>query len=234
MAISDLQPAFLLHSRPYRNTSLLANFFTFEHGRVDAVVRGARSQKSKIRGLLQPFTPLYINWYGHGNLVTIKSVEPNGYIKKLFGHALLYGIYCNELLMRLLRGHGEYIDLYHAYEKLIVSLSSEKANEANLRLFEKKLLTDLGYALHLNYELESGQLIDVDAWYHYFADRGPVKLSDVSLNKEKAFKGSSLLAIENDDYQNKQVLRDAKCLMRYALRELLGDKPLKSRELFGA
>jgi len=231
MASSELNSAFLLHSRPYRNTSLLATFFTFEQGRVDAVARGVRTTKSKIRGLLQLFTPIVINWYGHGELVTLKTVEAEIYLKPLSKTAIRYGLYCNELLVRLLHGHGAHPVLYRAYEKLIAELSENLVIEAQLRRFEKILLIELGYALHLDSD-KTGLSIDPDAWYEYLADQGPIKLSGNTFNKEQAFKGSSLLGIASDNYETPAILADAKRLMRYALKTLLGHKKLNTRDFF--
>lgn len=231
MAISELNSAFLLHARPYRNTSLLATFFTLQEGRIDAVVRGVRTTKSKVRGLLQLFTPIMINWYGHGELVTIKTVEAEIYLKPLSKIAIRYGLYCNELLVRLLHGHGAHPILYMAYEKLICELSQNILTEVQLRSFEKTLLIELGYALHLDSD-KIGLSIDPDSWYEYLVDQGPIKLSGNTFNKDKAFKGSSLLAIANDNYENPEILSDAKRLMRYALRTLLGHKKLNTRDFF--
>lgn len=232
MSTNQLEPAYLLHARPYRNTSILANFFTQNHGRVDAVVRGARGQNSKIRGLLQPFTPIVINWYGHGELVTIKTVESNRYLAQLTSDSMLCGIYVNELLSRLIRGRDAHGELYQAYEELLLQLSTNISHESVLRLFEKKLLETLGYGLQLEYELDTGSQVVDELWYQYIYDRGPVKITQADINHEKAFLGKNLLAIAKDDFSSKDVLRDAKRLMRYALRELLGEKPLNSREFF--
>lgn len=232
MSISALEPAYLLHARPYRNTSLIANFFTQNHGRIDGVIRGARAPQSKIRGLLQPFTPIVISWYGHGELVTIKTVEANGYIAKSTGDSVVYGIYANELMTRLVRGRDAHLELYQAYEKLLTSLSEGDSTEAQLRIFEKQLLESLGYGLQLEYELDTGVNVDAEKWYHYVHDKGPVKVAVADINQEKAFIGQSLLAIAANDFSAKETLRDAKRLMRYALRQLLGEKPLNSREYF--
>lgn len=232
MAISELTTAFLIHSRPYRNTSMLANFLTLDHGRIDAVIRGARSAQSKVRGLLQPFVPLVLSWYGHGELVTIKQVEANGYLKPLSGECVLYGLYANELLLRTVRGQDAHPELFEAYYHLLQQLSSTAAEEAHLRIFEKRLLQTLGYAMNLEQDLDTAETVAADCWYQYIPDRGPVKLQADDLHKEKAFLGANLLAIAQEDFSAAEVLRDAKRLMRYAIRQLLGDKPLKSRELF--
>tara|TARA_R110000868_G_scaffold84822_6_gene238943 strand:- start:12411 stop:13106 length:696 start_codon:yes stop_codon:yes gene_type:complete len=228
----ELQLAYLLHSRPYRNTSLLANFFTLEFGRVDAVVRGVRSEKSKIRHLLQPFTPLLVSWVGKGELVTMTQVESQSSIAGLTGDSILYGFYINELLMRLLRAHDPYEGLYHEYEALLLKFQNKQTTEAALRMFEKCLLQEIGYGLELCYDCESGDAVEPDQWYQYVPDKGPSLIAANSAHKQKAFSGRNLLALHHDELDTDDVLRDAKRLMRHAFARLLGDKPLKSRELF--
>jgi DNA repair protein RecO (recombination protein O) len=230
MLHSELEPAFLLHSRPYRNTSMLVNFFTLNYGRIDAVVRGARSPKSKNKGLLQLFTPVLINWYGSGELVTIKNIEPNGFINLLQGDGVFYGIYINELLIKLLHTHDPHLDVFNSYTNLLQQFSHQTPTEKDLRCFEKQLLIALGYGLHLDSDSETGEALQEDYYYHYIPDKGPVKVDSSTQNN--IFCGKNLMAINQNQFDNPDILRDAKRLMRYALQQLLGDKTLKSRELF--
>ncbi len=226
------EPAYLLHARPYRNTSLLADFFTLNHGRVNGVVRGARGEKSKLRGFVQPFTPLMINWIGHGDLVTIRQVEPARTTQNLKGEAILYGFYINELLARLLKVREAHADLYQAYETLLNYFVQGECAEQHLRVFEKRLLLNLGYALQLTHEHHTDCSVEANAWYTFVPDAGPQRVLDQAAT-DFAVRGASLLALHNENFTSIEILQDAKRLMRRALRSLLGDKPLKSRELFG-
>jgi len=229
-----LEPAYLLHSIPYRNTSLLAYFFTLNHGLIHTIVRGARREKSPFRGLLQPFSPLDISWHGKGDLVTIQKVEPTLFHRHLAGEALFYGLYLNELMMRLWKSALPDPDLYQAYETILNRLVEKSGDELSLRIFEKRLLLALGYDLQLNAEYETLSPIEADSWYQFFPDRGPerIRISDPQNLPNFVFRGSSLIALDQEQCYCDESLRDAKQIMRVALARLLGSKPLKSRELF--
>lgn len=228
----ELEPAYLLHARPYRNTSLLADFFTLRQGRVNGVVRGARGPTSKLRGIVQPFIALEIGWIGKGELVTLRQIEPANSVAYLSGAAILHGFYLNELLLRTLRVREAHEDLYLAYNNALQQLSGEHFSEITLRLFEKRLLQSLGYALQLGYEHDTGEKVEADGWYEFFADRGPQRIILDGTPPLGVFCGASLLALENEVLLSPAALRDAKRLMRQAMTHLLGTKPLKSRELF--
>src|SRR5476649_1411082 len=103
-----LQPAFILHHRPYRETSVLLELFTLEYGRITALARGVRQTRSRLKPLLQLFVPLLISWQGKGELVTLTAAESNGYPNRLLGTGLLNGLYLNELLVRILQKHDSY------------------------------------------------------------------------------------------------------------------------------
>lgn len=228
----ELEPAYLLHARPYRNTSLLADFFTLRHGRVNGVVRGIRSPASKLRAIVQPFIRLEINWVGKGDLVAIRQIEPAISIGNLNGAGILHGFYLNELLLRLLRVREAHEDLYFAYETALCHLSGANFSEVILRLFEKRLLHSLGYALHLSHEYKRNVPVEPAAWYEFFPDRGPQRVALEARSAECIYPGTSLLALEHEKLTDPSALRDAKRLMRHAIARLLGNRPLKSRELF--
>jgi DNA repair protein RecO (recombination protein O) len=228
----SLEPAYLLHARPYRNTSVLADFFTLQHGRVNGVVRGARGANSKLRGIVQPFLPLEISWVGKGELVTVSKIEPARTLGAIAGAAISYGFYINELLVRLLRVREAHADLYAAYETILQDLITGNVTEVSLRIFEKHLLQELGYGLQLTHEYDTGEPTVPDLWYSFFPDRGAQRIALQTEPPEWAFSGASLLALDKEEWSDAAVLRDAKRLMRQALGRVLGDKPLKSRELF--
>ena len=225
-----LEPAYLLHAIPYRNTSLLASFFTLNHGLVQAVVRGARGERSKLRGVVQLFSPLEISWYGKGDLVTVQKIEAS-YSRNLSGEAVFYGLYLNELMLRLWRHRVPDENLYHAYDAILSSLQTEKISEIPLRIFEKKLLRALGYDLQLTIEYETGISVKAEKWYRFSADRGAECLQHAHRIPE-AIAGTSLLALDQEQLDTPEILSDAKRIMRGALARLLGERPLKSRELF--
>lgn len=217
----ESQPVYVLHTRPYRETSLLVECFSKNHGRLSLIAKGVRQTKSRRAGLLQPFIPLLISWVGRTELYTLCQLESESAQKLFSGEQLLCGLYTNELLMRLLQREDPHPELYEAYEKLLSGLSQCTHVEKALRLFEKKLLISLGYAF-------SCEAVQKDYYYIFEASHG---LIQTSVKSNHSFSGESILALENETLEDEH-LKEIKQLMRTALFGLLNDKPLKTRELF--
>lgn len=226
-----LQSAYVLHTRPYRDTSLLVEIFTHDYGRIGLVARGVRSSKSRYASLLQPFNPLLISWSGQGELPTLSGAETAGMAPQLNGDLLLSGFYLNELLMRLLQRGDAHPRLFEVYITSLASLAERNEQEPILRQFEHRLLQETGYGLILDHDVLSGESIDPEGSYQYLPDRGPVLASEQDNNGIDVH-GQTLLAIARDDYSHSRVRQEAKRLMRAVLAVHLGDRPLKSRELF--
>lgn len=226
-----LQSAYVLHTRPYRDTSLLVEIFSHDYGRLGLVARGVRTSKSRYANLLQPFTPLLLSWSGRGELATLSGAEAAGVAPRLNGEMLLSGFYLNELLMRLLQRGDAHPVLFETYITSLASLADQAEQEPILRTFEHRLLREIGYGLILDHDVMSGEAIDPAARYHYLPDRGPVRSTG---NEEDGIlvQGKTLLAIAKDDYANTEIRQEAKRLMRAGLAVHLGERPLKSRELF--
>ncbi|MFT4046501.1 MAG: DNA repair protein RecO [Solimonas sp.] len=218
-----LEPAYLLNRRPYSDSSLLLEAMTREHGRVGLVARGARSTKSKLRGLLQPFQPLLLSWSASGELATLSGAESAGPPVLLAGERVFYGWYLNELLLRLLQRQDAHPRLFDAYAQAIRQLpgDAEPAQDA-LRLFEKTLLAEIGYGLLLPDDL------DATRRYHYDAHGGvcPAPAGDLS-----AYSGASLIALREERLATPEARRDALRLLRAALAAQLGNKPLQTPQL---
>lgn len=227
----SLQPAFVLHHRPYRDTSALLEIFTPEFGRVGLVARGLRSAKSRLQGVVQPFSPLLISWSGRGELATLTGCEPNGALVRLDGARVLSGFYLNELLLRLLHRHDPHPALFECYAQTLHLLQQPDMEQRALRIFEKHLLREIGYALMLEHEAESGAPIELGEAYNYHLERGPLKCHAGEYAGVR-MQGSSLLALLNETLHDETSLREAKQLMRAALGLYLGNKPLQSRELY--
>lgn len=226
-----LQPAYVLHTRAYRDTSLLLELFTPEHGRVSAVARGAKGPRSRLKGLLQAFVPLLISWYGKTELMSLSTAESHGIPHALAGDMLMCGIYLNELLMRLLHRYDAHPQLYTAYQAALVALQNNQAKQPTLRLFEKRLLNELGYALQLDRDMTTGMQIEPEQFYYFDPAHG-LSLSAKTMSIQHRFCGRSLLALHHDELTEATLLQDAKRLLRIALNRLLENKPLRSRELF--
>ncbi|VAX09311.1 DNA recombination and repair protein RecO [hydrothermal vent metagenome] len=237
----SLQASYILHSRPYRNTSKLLDIFSREQGRRVLVARGARKEKSRLQGHLQPFVPLLLSWQGSGEVQTMTAAESNAQAVPLSGEKLLTAFYLNELLLRLLAKNDPHPDLYDAYAQTLKNLSeSSTQGEAHLRIFECFLLQELGYGLVLDHDVETGEALQSEQGYCYQPEYGPVKRSGRECEQGLLVDGATLLALQSgylalhnsEDEKQRKILREAKQLMRMSLARHLGNRPLKSRELY--
>jgi DNA repair protein RecO (recombination protein O) len=216
-----LQAAYVLHRRPYRDSSLLLECFSREHGRLGL---GARGGRGKLAGVLQPFSPLLLSWTGTGELKTLTQAEPDGYAAPLHGVALAAGFYLNELLLRACARLDAHPAVYDAYAAALAALPGG-AIEPALRRFERDLLAALGYGLPLTHTAD-GAAIDPAARYDYQPERGAVPAVDGALP------GAALLALHADALDEPAHWPALKRLLRAQLAWHFGDRPLKSRALF--
>lgn len=216
----DAAAAYVLHSRPYRETSLLVDLLTLEHGKVSVVARGARKPGSRLRSTLQPFQSLQVGWQGRTDLKTLCMAEPVESLLMLQGKSLLCGLYLNELLQRLLRPFDSHPRLFVYFRYALNELRLGQDLEGALRTFERQLLEQLGFALDTR-SLQPGLSYRLDP------ERGLIVC-----NRADAYPAEHLQAIAEDHYDDPAVRRSAKRLMRNRLTPLLGDRPLHSRELF--
>lgn len=218
------QSAFVLHSRPYRESSALVDFFTPE-GRLRAVLRGARG---KAGTLARPFVPLEVEFRGRGELKNVGRLESAGQAYWLDGNALFSGMYLNELLIRLLPAEDAHPTMFDHYAATLPALAAKRPLEPILRAFEWRLLTELGYGFALDQDI-AGQPIVSTGLYRLLPDTG---LEPVGQFQPGLFNGAELLAMAEADWEVPGALAAAKRLMRQALAPHLGGRPLVSRELF--
>ena len=236
MSIVNTQIAYILHKRPYRETSSILDVLTKDYGRVSLMARGCRGKRSKIAGNLMLFTPLVVSWQGKGNLPYLKSIE-RADLKApvLKNKSLLSAMYVNELLMYFLHKHDVHDAIFEQYHHCLYALENNNNLEIALRKFEIKLLELLGFGLNLHAEADTGELILADEMYHYYLEHGPVKCRDNVVSQPR-ISGSCLLALSNEQFQiiaeNTHYLAELKRLMRFVINHHLGNKKLKSRELF--
>lgn len=228
---ASLEVAYILHSRAYRDTSLLVDIFSREHGRLGAVAKGAKQVKSKFNGILQPFSLLLFSWSGRGELMTLTGAESEKPTLDLKGQALISGFYINELLTRLLQRHDPHHALFDVYHETLCMLEQGGHDEPVLRRFEFCLLKETGYGLILDHDIETGEVIQSNAQYCYHIEHGPVKLVEPVSQQGLVIDGAALLAIRDEVLQEPRHLKQAKQLMRAVIAHQLGDKPLRSREL---
>lgn len=223
------EPSFVLHSYPFRETSLVLEVFSRQHGRVALVARGARRPRSALRGLLMGFQPLLLSWFGRHELRTLHSAEWQGGQPQLHGTALLCGFYLNELLLNLMARDDPHGSLYEYYQQTLQRLAQENDHAFTLRCFEKHMLQELGYALLLDAEADTGKPIVPTRNYRYILEHGPIaETPDAS---GMPVSGKTLLDIAADDYSDAKSARQSKQLMRMLLDHHLAGKALHTREL---
>ncbi|OTA19401.1 DNA repair protein RecO [Xenorhabdus beddingii] len=224
------QRAFVLHGRPYSETSLLLDFFTENEGRVRVLAKGARSRRSHLKGCLQPFTPLLIRWSGRGEIKTLRDAEPISLALPLTGSVLYSGLYVNELLSRVVEQGTAYPALFFDYlQCLQVLAASEYTPEYALRRFELALLTNMGYGVDYLHCAGSGEPVSDAMTYRYREEKGFIASLVID---HYSFTGYELKALAVGEFPDPATLKAAKRFTRIALKPYLGGKPLKSRELF--
>ncbi len=231
-----LQPAYVLHTRPFQNSSLLVDFFTYDYGRVRAIAKGARREKSRYRSFLQLFHPLLISFSGRGEVKTVAGVESGMAAMTLRNERLFSGLYLNELLTRLLQDHEEHTQLYKYYQQALLSLQGTETIEVVLRRFELNLLAELGYGINLQDDIGSHQPIAPDTLYRFTPDIGFEQCEPAATAgaDERLYAGRHLIELRQLQWTDAASARAAKRLLRQALAAHLGEKPLASRSLFTA
>lgn len=225
------QPAFVLHSYPFRETSLVVELFTREFGRVGVVAKGARRPKSSLRGILLAFQPLIVSWSGKGELQTLTRAEWQGTYRPLTGLALICGFYVNELMLKLLARRDPHEHLFDAYAETVATLRPGRDPAATLRGFERDLLRELGYALTLDRDVESGHPIAAEERYTYIVERGPVLAGEDAPRGAVELLGQTLIDMQSGDFSSAMTQQQSKALMRALINHYLGDQVLHTRQL---
>ncbi len=228
---AELQPAYILHTRPYRDTSMLVDFLTPEFGRITAVARGVRSRKTPKRNLLNPFTRLLISFQGNTDLKLLTHFEAEGAHFTLSAKHLFSGFYLNELLVRLLPELDTHPEVYDLYERALQELNAGQDLEPILRHFELRLLNELGYGIDFVMDVQSGEMISNRLGYCLDPTRG-FYAADSEVPVGSQLCGEHINIISHGDFSQPEVKHTAKRITRILLKPLLGSKPLMSRELF--
>jgi DNA repair protein RecO (recombination protein O) len=228
----DQQPAYVLHARPYRETSLLLECLTRDHGRVGVVARGVRRERARLqRAQLEPFQPLALDLLLRGELATLRGAEPAGPPRRLVGDAGLAGLYINELVVRLTGRQDPLPDLFDAYARTLGRLAEATALAWQLRRFERDLLSAIGYALQLDAEADTGEPVAPEGWYRYEVEHGPVV---APARAPRAIRGSDLLDLAADRCPDVAGLAALRRLMRELIRFHLGGGELHAWRVLAA
>lgn len=225
-----LTPGFVLHQRPFKNTSQLVEVITPEHGRVALVAQGSRRRTSARRALLQSFVPLKLSWVRRADLGRLTEVEAAAAALELSGDHLLGGFYVNELVLRLSARGDANSEVYSCYSECLAALAGSGGVARTLRLFELALLRALGYGLELERDIRTGERLDPDGRYVFEHENGPRAAASVA-EEAGAYTGSELLSLHGGQLEDRDSLRAARRLLGQALDAYLGDRPLKSRSV---
>ena len=225
----DLEPGFVLHTYPYRETSLVVEAFVRSRGRVALLAKGARRPRSALRGTLIAFHPLRFSWSGGGELGLLNSVEWAGGLKPLSGLGLMCGFYLNELLLRLLARDDPHEALYDAYGECLARLADAQPRDEVLRRFERRLLAEVGYAPLLDREADSGDPVDAARRYAYDPERGPVRETRFADPDLPSVSGQTLLDLSRDEFGRPETRDESRRLMRALIARRLGHQTLHTR-----
>jgi DNA repair protein RecO (recombination protein O) len=226
------QAAYVLHARPWSETSLLVDVFTREHGRFRLLAKGARRQKTGQRALLQPFQPLIISWTGRRSLGTLTGVELRQMTPRLRHRSLASAYYMSELLFKFLHAHDAHEILFEAYEGAIEKLLNAEAEESVLRGFECSLLSEIGYGMQLKHDASSLRPVEADARYYYFPEKGPIKVGANEPQEGFTVSGSTLQALENGSFNSQEVQQESKQLLRMLLTRQIRGRVFNTRKVY--
>lgn len=222
----EQQPAYVLHSRPYRETSLLLELLTREHGRLGVVARGVRGERARLRrAMLEPFECLAVGLLRRGELATLTAVELPAAPMPIARKAVLAGLYLNELIVRLTARDDPLPTAFDAYARTLRRLSAGEPLAWTLRRFERDLLQALGYGLPLQHEAHGGEALDPAKLYRFTVGEGALPCRDAD---GEALRGSDLLALAADRMPDDQGLLALRRLMRQVIRFHLGGAELRS------
>jgi DNA repair protein RecO (recombination protein O) len=225
------QHGYVLHSYPFRESSLIVEAFTRDCGRVPLVARGARRPKSALRGVLLAFQPVLLSWSGKTELRTLVKAEWLAGHAPLNGLALICGFYLNELLLRLLPRDDPHERLFDLYRDTLDVLARSGEFSAGLRRFEKNLLGELGYGLILERDAITGDAVTAGRRYLYLPERGPVLATDDASQKGVELDGQTLIDMQCDEYARTATQQQSKVLMRALINHHLGNRQLHTRQL---
>lgn len=227
-ALREAEPGYVLHSYPFKETSLVVEVFTRDLGRIGLVAKGARRPRSALRGTLMAFQPLLLSWSGKSELRILHRAEWAAGYPQLSGLALVCGFYLNELVLKLTQRDDPHEATYDGYELALSGLRAGDAVAPVLRRFERHMLADLGYGLTLTQDAH-GADIDAAGRYVYVPERGAVPVAAGAQETEVV--GKTLLDMARDDYSDPVTMQQSRAVMRLVINHHLGGQVLHTRQL---
>lgn len=223
-----LTPGYLLHHRPWRDTSRILEVLTREHGRLTLFARGVRGPNAKLAPVLQPFQLLLLSWSGRGEAPQLTGAERGASAGPVPQDYLLSAFYLNELLLKLTTPHDALPELFDHYHDTLEQLRGGTPLEPALRVFEKRLLEVLGYGLDLSTEARSGLPLDPQAYYDFHPGVGLLPARGAAAS---ALRGCSLLSLARESLHDERELEDARRVLHAALGACLEGRPLTTRQV---
>lgn len=227
--MSEWQKAFVLHSRHYSESSILLDLFVESSGKITVLAKGARRKTSNLKGILQPFTPLIVQYSGTGEVKTLRRAESISLTLPLMGNALYSAFYLNELVHRVVVANNDTTSLFQSYLTCLQQLAQHVEPEKVLRYFELILLEHLGYGIDFLHCCATGEEIVAEMTYQYQNEKGFISSL---IQNSTTYTGEQIIALATRHFDNKETLRAAKRFTRMVLKPYVGSKPFKSRELF--
>lgn len=227
----ELTPCYILHSRDYRESSLILEVMSREYGRISLVAKGAKRNK-KHQGINYNLYQKYLmSWVSRTELGTLIDIEMAATMNSLSPQQMMTGFYMNEIILRLLHKHESHPELFDSYDATIIELAANNTEQTLLRYFEKILLQSLGYGVIFDQDQNTGGPIIAEDDYCYKLDIGPCSDKQAS---GIAVSGKTLIELDNESLTDTKNKNEAKILLRSLLKQYLGDKPLASRQLYAA
>jgi len=228
----SLEPAFVLHTRPYQETSILVDFFTRSYGRLNAIAKGAKRPKSPLRSVLTPASKLSVSLSGKSELKTLSSVEIIDHFQLNNGVSFNSVIYVNELIIKATEKEDPHAVIFDDYEILLKKLSHQSDQvdmEQNLRNFELNLLQEMGYGIDLSRDAETNKKIEKDCIYRFYPDKG-FTIDKDKVASQKSLTGLDIINFREGNFDKKETRDASKTIMRMALDFHLGSKTLNIRK----
>jgi DNA repair protein RecO (recombination protein O) len=222
----SLAPAYILHHRPYRDTSRILEVITRDHGRLTLFARGVRGPKAKLASVLQPFQLLLLSWSGRGEAGQLTGAESADHDPSMPASSLMASFYLNELLIKLTTRHDPLPSLFDDYHATVAGLRGGMLLEPSLRIFEKRLLDTLGYGLDLATQAQTGKPVEPGEYYHFRPAQG---LFPTVAEAQGALSGQSLISLANEELASTRELEDARRVLQAALAQCLEGRELTTR-----
>ncbi|MCZ6803885.1 MAG: DNA repair protein RecO [Proteobacteria bacterium] len=229
----ELTPCYILHSRDYRESSLILEIFSREFGRISLVAKGAKRNKKRQAINYNLYQKYLVSWVSKSELGTLIDIDLDNLMKSFKPGQIMTGFYMNEVILRLLHKHESHPELFDSYDSTISKLLNDEPEQTLLRYYEKTLLRSLGYGVILDHDVQTGEPINAEEDYFYVFDFGP-SIETHNTSPGIKISGKTLLELNTETLSDARNINEAKLFFRSILNQHFGNKPLASRQLYQA